>query len=116
MNKTVIYILKELRIESLANFDDIIYNLLEGFKKTKSINAQDVLPALESNVSKPVLNFNGQRYDMNRLSDDIRGLVDRIRIADRQISKYEDTRKLLAIGRKSIYLQIQEQLKDINEL
>ena len=32
------YILKELRIESLENFDDIIYNLLEGFKKTKSIN------------------------------------------------------------------------------
>ena len=32
------YILKELRIESLANFDDIIYNLLEGFKKSKSIN------------------------------------------------------------------------------
>ena len=32
------YILKELRIESLENFDDIIYNLLEGFKKSKSIN------------------------------------------------------------------------------
>ena len=31
------YILKELRIESLENFDDIIYNLLEGFKKAKSI-------------------------------------------------------------------------------
>ena len=88
----------------------------EKNKITKSISAKDELQPEDSNVSKPVLNFNGQRYEMNGLSDDIRGLVDRIRIADTQISKYEDTRKLLSIGRKSIYLQIQEKLKDIKEL
>ena len=71
----------------------------EKNKKSKSISSKDELPALDSNASRPVLNFNGQRYEMNGLSDDIRGLVDRIRIADIQISKYEDTRKLLAIGR-----------------
>ena len=31
------YILKELRIDSLENLDDIIYKLLEGFKKGKNI-------------------------------------------------------------------------------
>ena len=32
------FILQELGIETLENFDDTIYKLLEGFKKTKNIN------------------------------------------------------------------------------
>jgi hypothetical protein len=61
----------------------------------------------------PVLTFEGKRYDLNGLPDDIKELVRGLQVADAQLRMHEDTLKVLAIGRQSMAMQLNERLKSV---
>ena len=69
-----------------------------------------------SEQQAPVLTFEGKRYDLNNLPDDIKELVRGMQVADAQLRMHEDTLKVLAIGRQSMALQLNERLKSVEAL
>jgi Family of unknown function (DUF6447) len=64
----------------------------------------------------PVLTFEGKRYDLNNLPDDIKELIRGMQVADAQLRMHEDTLKVLAVGRQSMALQLNERLKEVTPL
>ncbi len=64
----------------------------------------------------PVLTFEGKRYDLNTLPDDLKELVRGMQVADAQLRMHEDTLKVLAVGRQSMAMQLNERLKGITPL
>jgi hypothetical protein len=64
----------------------------------------------------PVLTFEGKRYDLNSLPDDLKELVRGMQVADAQLRMHEDTLKVLAVGRQSMAMQLNEKLKTITPL
>ena len=64
----------------------------------------------------PILTFEGKRYDINALPDEAKELVRGMQVAEAQLRMYEDTLKVLAIGRQSMAFQLNERLKDVTSL
>jgi hypothetical protein len=64
----------------------------------------------------PVLTFEGKRYDLNNLPDEVKELVRGMQVADAQLRMHEDTLKVLAVGRQSMALQLNERLKSIEPM
>ena len=61
----------------------------------------------------PVLTFEGKKYLINELSNDIKESIRGLQIAETQLKMYEDTLKLLSISRNSIANQLREKLKSL---
>ena len=68
----------------------------------------------EKNIdnSNPVLTFEGKKYNVNDLSNDTKEIIKGLQIAETQLKIYEDTLKLLSIGRNSLANQLREKLKN----
>ena len=64
----------------------------------------------------PVLTFEGNRYDLNTLPDELKELVRGMQVADAQLRMHEDTLKVLAVGRQSLAMQLNEKLKSVTPL
>ena len=64
----------------------------------------------------PVLTFEGKRYDLNKLPDDLKELVHGVQVADAQLRMYEDTLKILVAGRQSMVAQLNERLREVAPL
>ena len=64
----------------------------------------------------PILTFEGKRYAINALTDEVKELVRGMQVAEAQLRMYEDTLKVLAIGRQSMAFQLNERLKDVTPL
>ncbi|MFM9089455.1 MAG: DUF6447 family protein [Cyanobium sp.] len=64
----------------------------------------------------PVLTFEGKRYDLNTLPEELKDLVRGMQVADAQLRMHEDTLKVLAVGRQSMALQLNEKLRSITPL
>ena len=69
---------------------------------------------IEKNIENisPVLTFEGKKYNVNDLSNDTKEVIKGLQIAETQLKMYEDTLKLLSIGRKSLANQLREKLKN----
>ena len=63
--------------------------------------------------SNPVLTFEGKKYFINELSQDIKESIKGLQIAETQLKMHEDTLKLLSISRNSLANQLREKLKNI---
>ncbi len=76
------------------------------------------LAVMSSSVQNdsPVLTFEGKRYDLNTLPDELKELVRGMQVADAQLRMHEDTLKVLAVGRQSLAMQLNEKLKDVTPL
>lgn len=61
----------------------------------------------------PVLTFEGKRYNLNGLPEDIQELVRGMQVADAQLRFQEDTLKVLAVGRQAMAMQLKERLNDV---
>ena len=61
----------------------------------------------------PVLTFEGKKYFINELSNDIKESIKVLQIAETQLKMHEDTLKLLSIGRNSLVNQLREKLKNL---
>ena len=62
----------------------------------------------------PVLTFEGKKYLINELSDDIKESIKGLQIAETQLKMHEDTLKLLSISRNSLANQLREKLKNLD--
>ena len=69
-----------------------------------------------SPTENPVLTFEGKRYDLNALPDELKELVRGMQVADAQLRMHEDTLKVLAVGRQSLAMQLNERLKNVTPL
>ncbi|WP_411869806.1 DUF6447 family protein [Vulcanococcus limneticus] len=70
----------------------------------------------DSAQQPPVLTFEGKRYDLNGLPEELKELVRGLQVADTQLRIHEDTLKVLAVGRQSLAVQLNERLKTITPL
>ena len=64
--------------------------------------------------TNPVLTFEGKKYFINELSNDIKESIKKLQIAETQLKMYEDTLKLLSISRNSLVNQLREKLKNLD--
>ena len=67
----------------------------------------------KSDSANPVLTFEGKKYSINELSQDIKESIKGVQIAETQLKMYQDTLKLLSISRTSLVNQLREKLKGI---
>ena len=67
----------------------------------------------KNDSGNPVLTFEGKKYLINELSDDIKESIKGLQIAETQLKMYEDTLKLLSISRNSLANQLREKLKNL---
>ena len=70
----------------------------------------------DSAPNNPVLTFEGKRYDLNTLPDELKELVRGMQVADAQLRMHEDTLKVLAVGRQSLANQLNERLKFVDPI
>ena len=63
--------------------------------------------------ANPVLTFEGKKYLINELSNDIKESIKGLQIAETQLKMHEDTLKLLSISRNYLANQLREKLKNI---
>ena len=63
--------------------------------------------------TNPVLTFDGKKYMINELSNDIKESIKGLQIAETQLKMHEDTLKLLSISRNSLANQLREKLKNL---
>ena len=63
--------------------------------------------------ANPVLTFEGKKYLINELSNDIQESIKGLQIAETQLKMHEDTLKLLSISRNYLANQLREKLKNI---
>jgi hypothetical protein len=66
-----------------------------------------------NNTGNPVLTFEGKKYLINELSDDIKESIKRLQMAETQLKMYEDTLKLISISRNYLANQLREKLKNL---
>ena len=69
-----------------------------------------------SQQQPPLLTFEGKRYDLNTLPDEVKELVRGMQVADAQLRMHEDTLKVLAVGRQAMAMQLNERLSTIEAL
>ena len=62
--------------------------------------------------NNPVLTFEGKKYNVNDLTTETKEIIKGLQIAETQLKMYEDTFKLLSIGRNSLTNQLREKLKN----
>ena len=70
----------------------------------------------ESKDTNPVLSFEGKKYDLKALPDELKELLRRLQVAEQQLRMHDDTLKVLAVGRQTIAAQIKEKLTGISPL
>jgi len=65
----------------------------------------------KNDSTNPVLTFEGKKYMINELSNDIKESIKALQIAETQLKMHEDTLKLLSISRNYLANQLREKLK-----
>ena len=66
-----------------------------------------------NDLANPVLTFEGKKYLINELSDDIKESIKALQIAETQLKMHQDTLKLLSISRNTLANQLREKLKNL---
>ncbi len=61
----------------------------------------------------PVLTFEGKKYLINELSNEIKESIKVLQIAETQLKMHQDTLKLLSISRNTLANQLREKLKNL---
>ena len=70
----------------------------------------------QENKKTPILEFDGKKYDINTLPDEVKEILKGLQVADTQIRMHQDTLKLLDLGRNSLGAQLKEKLGSITPL
>ena len=76
-----------------------------GSKESDSTNPENKKP--------PVLDFDGKKYDINSLPDEVKEILKGFQVADTQIRMHKDTLRLLELGRNSLGVQLKQKLENI---
>ena len=68
----------------------------------------------ESNKKKAVLTFEGKKYFIDELTDEVKDIIRRLQIADAQIKMHEDTLKLISLGKSVLTNNLRKNLEKDN--
>ena len=63
--------------------------------------------------ANPILTFEGKKYLINELSNEIKESIKVLQIAETQLKMHQDTLNLLSISRNSLANQLREKLKNL---
>ena len=77
-----------------------------GSKESDSTNPE--------NKKLPTLDFDGKKYDINSLPEDVKELIKGLQVADTQIRMHKDTLRLLDLGKNSLSAQLKQKLENIS--
>ena len=66
------------------------------------------------NKKLPTLDFDGKKYDINLLPDEVKDLLKGLQVADTQIRMHKDTLRLLDLGKNSLVDQLKQKLENIS--
>ena len=77
-----------------------------GSKESDSTNPE--------NKKLPTLDFDGKKYDINSLPEDVKELIKGLQVADTQIRMHKDTLRLLDLGKNSLGAQLKQKLENIS--
>ena len=66
------------------------------------------------NKKLPTLDFDGKKYDINLLPDEVKDLLKGLQVADTQIRMHKDTLRLLDLGKNSLGAQLKQKLEHIS--
>ena len=64
--------------------------------------------------SNPVLKFEGKKYLIDELSNDIKESIKGLQMAETQLKMHQDTLKLISISRNLLANQLREKLKQLD--
>ena len=70
----------------------------------------------ESTEPKRKLKFEGSEYYLDTLPDEVKQLVAGINAADLQTKMYQDTLKLIAVGKSKLVEELKKGLEDIDPI
>ena len=70
----------------------------------------------EDNISNPIVNSSGKKYSYNSLPEDLKKLVNNIRLIDKNIQIEKDFLQSIAIGRNEYCRQLKSKLKSIESI
>ena len=76
-----------------------------GSKESDSTNPENKKP--------PILDFDGKKYDINSLPDEVKEILKGLQVGDTQIRMHKDTLRLLELGRNSLGAQLKQKLENI---
>ena len=65
------------------------------------------------NNKKAILTFDGKKYIIDELSDEIKELIKSLQIADAQLKMHEDTLKLISLGKNNLVNELRKKLNSI---
>ena len=68
----------------------------------------------KNDSSNPILTFDGKKYLINELSNEIKESIKILQIAEKQVRMHQDTLNLLSISRNSLANQLREKLKNLD--
>ncbi len=71
---------------------------------------------MDSNKNRPILNIDDSEYYIDSLPDEGKALVNGLRTADVQIKMYEDTLKMINIGKVKLLEDLKKILKNIEPI
>ena len=71
---------------------------------------------MDSNKNRPILNIDNSEYYIDSLPEEGKGLVNGLRTADLQIKMYEDTLKMINIGRMKLLDDLKKIVENIEPL
>ena len=63
--------------------------------------------------ANPVLTFEGKKYLINELSNEIKESIKLLQIAETQLKMHQDTLQLLSISRNTLANQLREKIKNL---
>ena len=69
--------------------------------------------ATSNEEKKAILDFDGKKYDIKTLPDDVKEIIKGLQIADTQFKMQQDNLKLIDISRKTLGSQLNQKLKDL---
>jgi len=75
-----------------------------------------VIKKMDSNNNRPILNFENAEYYIDSLPEEGKGLVNGLRTAEAQLKMYEDTLKMINIGRMKMLEDLKKIVKNIEPI
>ena len=88
-------------------------NLLKNYSSILLIKNSKSMSEYTNDSANPVLTFEGKKYLINELSNEIKESIKVLQIAETQLKMHQDTLKLLSISRNFLVNQLREKLKNL---
>ena len=67
----------------------------------------------DTTTTNPTLTFNGDTYDFNTLTDEVKQTLSALQIAEQQVNLSRDSLNVLTVGRNTLSSQLAAQLQDV---